>query len=145
MGAGRTTGRRRLDDRRDGLKIVTSAKAAAFIHERGGQVWVWLDPRRGLVGSYVWLEAHTAPPGTSRETSFTRSSRRPHRFKVTEADRIKVHYDWGRLDPPEELHFDVKGWRSGTRHLEAYWNGCVFAGEDVPPPGGMAGSGAEKR
>ena len=116
------------------MKIVTSPKADAFIRERGGKVWVWLDPRRGLIGSFVWLEAHTEPPRSSRRSSFTRSSRQPHRFRKLESDRIEVHYDWGRLDPPDELHLDVKGWRSGTRRLAAYWNGCVFAGEDVPAP-----------
>ena len=116
------------------MKIVTSEKASAFIGERGGHVWVWLDPRRGLVGSFVWLEAHCEPPRSSRRSSFTRSSRRPHRFKTTGSDGLTVHYDWGRLDPPDELQFDVKGWRKATHRLEAYWNGCVFAGDDVPPP-----------
>ena len=50
------------------MKIVTTPAAAAFIEERGGKVWVWLDPRRGLVGSYVWLEAHCEPPGSSRRS-----------------------------------------------------------------------------
>jgi hypothetical protein len=117
------------------MKIVTSERASAFIHERGGQVWVWLDPRRGLVGSFVWLEAHCEAPRSSRRSSFTRSSRRAHRFRQQESDGLTVHYDWGRLEPPDELHLDVKGWRKGTRRLEAYWNGCVFAGEDIPAPG----------
>ena len=115
------------------MKIVTSPRAAEHIRERGGAVWVWLDPRRGLVGSYVWLEAHCEPPGTSRETKFTRSSRRPHRFKQLEADGIDIHYDWGRLDPPEELHLDLRGLKN--KRVEAYWNGCIFAGEDIDPPG----------
>ena len=114
--------------------VVTSEKADAFIRERGGDVWVWLDPRRGLVGSYVWLEAHCAPPRSSRQTSFTRSSRQPHRFRTINRGDLTVHVDFGRLEPPDELHFDVKGWRKRTRRLEAYWNGCVFAGDDVPPP-----------
>jgi hypothetical protein len=116
------------------MKIVTTAKADAFIAERGGKVWVWLDPRRGVVGSYVWLEAHCAPPRSSRQTKFTRSSRRPHRFRSLDIGSAQIHYDWGNLDPPDEVHFDVKGWRKRTRRLEAYWNGCVFAGPDVPAP-----------
>ena len=116
------------------MKIVTTGEADAFIAERGGQVWVWLDPRRGLVGSYVWLEAHCEPPGASRRSRFTRSSRRPHRFKVQDADGIQVNYAFARLDLPEELHFDVRGMRNKTKRLEAYWNGCVFAGPDVPAP-----------
>jgi hypothetical protein len=116
------------------MEILTSPKAAAYIAEHGGSVWVWLDPHRGIVGSYVWLEAHAEPPRSSRRTSFTRSSRRPHRFKEVEQDGVVVHYDFGRLDPPEELHLDLKGLRKNTRRLEAYWNGFVFVGDDVPPP-----------
>jgi hypothetical protein len=121
------------------MQIVTTERADAFIADRGGHVWVWLDPHRGVIGAYVWLEAHCEPPRTSRETKFSRSSRRPHRFRTLETPAFDVHYDWGPLDPPEELHFDVRGWRKGTRRLEAYWNGCVFAGPDVPAPGRAAG------
>jgi hypothetical protein len=116
-----------------GMKIVTSPKAAGFISEQGGKVWVWLDPRRGLVGSFVWLEAHTEPPGASRKTKFTRSSRRPHRFATIEAEGIEVHYDWGRLDPPDELLLELKG--IVNKHLEAYWDGCVFVDQAAPMPG----------
>ena len=45
-----------------------------------------------------------------------------------------VHYAFGNLSEPEELHFDRKGWRRGTYRLEAYWNGSVFVGDDIPPP-----------
>jgi hypothetical protein len=113
-------------------KVVASPKVAAYIREHGGEVWVWLDPHRCLVGSYIQLETHTEPPGTSRKTRITRSARRPHRFRDVPADGFTVHFDHGRMDPPEELHFDLKGLR--TKRVEAYWNGCVFAGDDVTPP-----------
>jgi hypothetical protein len=116
------------------VKVVPTPRAADFVAERGGKVWVWLDPRRGLVGSHVWLEAHCEAPGSSKRSSFTRSSRRPHRFRVSEDAGIEVHHDFGRLDPPDELHLDVKGWTGGTRRLEAYWNGVIFVGEDIEPP-----------
>ncbi|MGA9161881.1 MAG: hypothetical protein WB297_13590 [Actinomycetota bacterium] len=116
------------------MKIVATPRAAEYIREQGGAVWVWLDPHRGLVGSHVWLEAHCEPPGSSRRTKFTRASRRPHRFERMEQDGFVIHYAFGNLSEPEELHFDRKGWRPGTYRLEAYWNGSVFVGDDVPPP-----------
>jgi hypothetical protein len=127
------------------MKIVTTPAAASFIAERGGEVWVWLDPRRGLVGSFVWLEAHCEPPGTSRRSSFTRSSKRPHTFKVEEGAGVEVHYAFARMKPPDELHFDVKGIRNKTKRLEAYWNGCIFAGEDVDLAGTWDPPAARKR
>jgi hypothetical protein len=116
------------------VKIVVTDRARRFIDDRGGAIWVWLDPRRGLVGSYVWLEAHAEPPRATSRSSFTRSSRRPHRFRDFEGDGVEVHADFGRLEPPEELHIDVRGWVN--KRLEAYWNGSVFVGPDVVPPAG---------
>ena len=115
------------------MKLVVSERARTYIAEHGGGVWVWLDPHRGIVGSYVWLEAHAEPPRSSRKTKFTRASRRPHRFRSLQTEGVELHYDFGAMDPPEELHLDVKGWRKGTRRLEAYWNGVIFVGPDVPP------------
>ena len=116
------------------MKIVMTPRAASYVRERGGSAWVWLDPHGGLIGSYVWLEAHAEPPGASRRTKFTRASRRPHRFRQVDHEGIAIHYDFGRMDPPDELHLDRKGWRKGTHRLEAYWNGSVFVDDDVPPP-----------
>jgi hypothetical protein len=116
------------------VKVVTTDRATGYIRERGGHLWVWLDPHRCLVGSYVYLEAHTEPAGTSRETKFTRSSRRPHSFGTLAAGGFDLHYDWGRLDPPEELHIDLRGWVN--KRVEAYWNGCVFVDTGVPRPAG---------
>jgi hypothetical protein len=118
------------------MKLVVSDRAAGYIRDHGGEIWVWLDPHRGLVGSHVWLETHCEPPRSSRRSSFTRSSRRPHRFRTITAEDLTVHFDFGRMDPPDELHVDRKGWRKGTHRLESYWNGSIFVGEDVPPPGG---------
>jgi hypothetical protein len=123
----------------DEMKLVVTTRAREFVAARGGNVWVWLDPRRGPVGSYVWLEAHCEPPRSSRRSSFTRSSRRPHRFEKTDAEGLTVHYDFGRVTPPAELHLDLKGLRAKTRRIEAYWNGSVFVGEDVPAPSPDAG------
>ena len=117
------------------MELVVSDEARTYITDRGGSVWVWLDPHRGIVGSHVWLEAHPEPPRSSRRSKFTRASRRPHRFRSVETEGVTVHYDFGRMESPEELHLDRKGWRKGTHRLEAYWNGCVFVGDDIPAPG----------
>ena len=117
------------------MKLVVSDRAASYIAERGGSAWVWLDPHRGLVGSHIYLEAHAEPPRTSRRTSFTRSSRRPHRFETMVGRGDHAALRLRRLTPPEELHLDRKGWRRGTHRLEAYWNGSIFVGDDIPAPG----------
>jgi hypothetical protein len=49
------------------------------------------------------------------------------------ADGFELHFDFGRVEAPDELHFDRKGWRRGTYRLEAYWNGSVFV-DDPPMP-----------
>jgi hypothetical protein len=87
------------------------------------------------VGSHIYLEAHAEPPRTSRRTTFTRSSRRSHRFETMTAEGITLHFDFGRMEAPAELHLDRKGWRAGTHRLEAYWNGSIFVGDDIPAPG----------
>ena len=73
-----------------------------------------------------------APAGVPRSPGVLE---RPHRFKVLEGAGIELHYDFGRMKPPEEVHLDVKGLRNKTKRLEAYWNGSVFAGPDIPAPG----------
>jgi hypothetical protein len=79
------------------------------------------------------LEVATEPPGTSRKTKFTRASRRPHRFRRVEDAGFDLHVDFGRRDPPEELHLELKGWTN--KRIEAFWNGCVFVDDDVTLPG----------
>ena len=116
------------------MKIVASSGAEAYVREHGGRVWIWLDPHRALVGSYVWLEAHCEPPGASRRTKFTRASRRPHRFLTLQVDGMEILYDFGRMPEPDEIHLDRKGWHRRTHRLEAYWNGSVFV-DDPPMPG----------
>jgi hypothetical protein len=116
------------------MRIVTTARAAEYIGANGGNVWVWLDPHRGIVGSHVWLETHCEPPRSSRRSTFTRASRRPHRFRSLEHHGLVLHYHYGNLTEPDEIHVARKGWRRGSYRLEAYWNGSVFVGDDIPPP-----------
>jgi hypothetical protein len=124
------------------MKVLTTPQAARHILERGGNLWIWLDPHRGLIGSYVGLEAHTEPPGASRQTRFTRSSRRPHRFSRQDVGDYVLHYDFGRMDMPEEVQVELRGWVN--KRVEAFWNGCVFV-DDVPPLPDQAAFDVRKR
>lgn len=117
------------------MNVVVTDRALDFINRRGGAVWVWLWAQRGPVSGWFELEAHCEPPGTSRETKFTRASRRSHRFKALDAEGITVHYDFGRMEEPKELHLDRKGLRKRTHRVEAFWNGSIFIDADLPPPG----------
>ncbi len=46
-------------------------------------------------------------------------------FRTVDVEGFELFFDPGRLDPPDELHFEIKGWRK--KRVEAYWNGCAFA------------------
>lgn len=80
----------------------------------------------------MYLEAHCEPPGTSRETKFSRSSRRPHSFRVTSSDGIEVLTDFGKLSMPDELHLEQRGWVN--KRIEAFWNGCIFVVDESMEP-----------
>lgn len=115
------------------MKIVASDAAADLIRERGGGLWVWIDPHTWVGGTvYTYLQTATERPGTSRATKRLRAARRPHRFHDYELDGYTVHFAYGTFGEPEELHLEVK--RFPRRRVEAYWNGAVFVGEDIPPP-----------
>ncbi len=117
------------------MKIVTTPAADAFIAERGGRVWVWLDPRRGLVGLLRLAGGALRAAGQQPARPSSPGARNVRTgSRCTPGAGVEVHYDFGRLELPDEVHFDVKGFRNKTKRLEAYWNGCVFAGPDVPAP-----------
>src|SRR2546428_13507977 len=100
------------------MKIVTTPKAVEYIAANGGKVWVWLDPRRGLVGSYVWLESHAEPPGASRRSRVPRGSQRPHRFSNPTDAGLGGPPDFGGPGPPEGLPFHLKGRTQGPQRLQ---------------------------
>ncbi len=114
------------------MKIVADDAALDFVREHGGRLWVWIDPHQGVGGGYTYLVASTAPPGATRQTRM-RSSRRATWFKTTRDRGIEVLLYPGSFQVPEELHLEMKGRRRDR--IEAYWNGCVFVGDDIPVPG----------
>lgn len=116
-----------------GVKIVASDDAAAFIRSNGGTLWVWLDPHTWVGGvAYTYLQCATEPPGATKATRRLRAARRSHTFHRYEAEGYAVEFAYGTFGEPEELHLELK--RIPKRHVEAYWNGAVFVGEDIPPP-----------
>lgn len=107
------------------MDIVASDELVAYVRARGGRVHVWLDRARCCSGAITYLGAGVGAPGPSRWTDT------PHRFRPFPADGFEVLLDPGRLQPPAELHLELKGRR--RPRIEAYWNGCIFAGDDVDP------------
>jgi hypothetical protein len=115
------------------VKIVASDEAADFICRNGGRLWVWLDAHTWVGGMvYVYLQSALEPPGATKATRRLRAARRAHRFHVFEGEGFEVHLEYGTFGPPEELHLELK--RFPRRRVEAYWNGAVFVGDDIPPP-----------
>ena len=114
-----------------GVKIVTEGDVAGFVGAAGGSLWVWLDPHGGLGGpALIYLDAATERPGTTKATRRMRSARRPHRFKIFEADGFEVLFDPGKFDLPKELHLVMK--RFPKTHVEAFWDGKIFVDADLP-------------
>ena len=116
-----------------GVEIVASPEAADHIRAHGGTLWVWLDPHT-WVGAmvYTYLQCATEYPGSTRATKRLRAARRSHVFHTYEAEGFTVEFEYGIFGPPQELHLAMK--RIPKRRVEAYWNGAVFVGEDIPPP-----------
>jgi hypothetical protein len=115
------------------MELKVGPGVAEHVQARGGRLWIWLDPHPGLGGvTTTFLLCATERPGATKTTRRLRSARRPHRFTTHEAPGIDVSFDAGWMDPPEELHLELK--RFPRTRVEAYWNGAIFAGEDVPPP-----------
>jgi hypothetical protein len=115
------------------MKIVASEEAASYLRDHGGKLWVWLDPHAWVGGTvYTYLQTALEPPGASRATRRLRAARRSHRFHAFEGEGFEVHLEYGRFGPPEELHLELKRWP--RRRVDAYWNGAVFVGDDIPPP-----------
>lgn len=100
------------------MRIVASPAAEDHIARRGGQLWVWVQPRR-CCGGPAFLEAATDPPQHLRRGV-------PTRFDRVEGGAFVVHLAHGNLAVPDELHVELHGRRRPQIH--AYWNGCAYVG-----------------
>ncbi len=95
------------------MRVLASPEAVAFIRDRGGSLFVWADRALCCTGELTFLEASTDSPGAERS------------FRRLSGGDFDLFFDAGARDLPDELHLDVKGWR--TRKIRAYWNGCAYA------------------
>jgi hypothetical protein len=94
------------------MRALVTPAASDLVREHGGRLYVWPDVKACCGGAMTLLLTASQPePG--------------RRFERVEAEGFELWFDPGNLAPPEELHLDVKGWR--TKRVQAYWNGCVFA------------------
>lgn len=113
------------------MKVVAGEGVVEFVNERGGTLWVWLDPHGGLGGpALIYLDAATERPGSTRATRRMRSARRKHFFKTYEAEGFELLFDHGKFDAPDELHLVVK--RFPKRRVDAFWDGKIFVDADLP-------------
>ena len=74
----------------------------------------------------VWLDRHACCGGTVTYLA-TGSEPEPGRdFERIDVEGFDLFFDPGRMRPPNDLVLDVRG-RRRRKHVEAYWNGCIFA------------------
>ena len=115
------------------VKIVADPRSVEHITSNGGRLWIWLDGHIAFGGVQpIYLATATERPGATRRTRRMRSARRPHRFRAFEGSGYDLLLDAGTFELPEELHLVFKRWPRA--HVDAYWNGAIFVGDDIPPP-----------
>lgn len=96
------------------MNVVVGSGVRDLVLERGGRLFVWADRARCCGGGVTYLSADSEPP------------REPHAFRALTLQGFELEFDGGRLGDPDELQLEVRGRR--RKRVEAYWNGCVFAG-----------------
>ena len=96
------------------MNVIVGTGVRELVRERGGRLFVWVDRPRCCSGGAIYLSAGNDRPPER------------HRFGTTSLDGFELAFDGGRLGDPDELVLEVRGRR--RKHVEAYWNGCVFAG-----------------
>jgi hypothetical protein len=94
------------------MKVVAGAGVGEFVHERGGRLFVWTDRQRCCAAGVTYLSARSERPPD------------PHVFRPVAAEGFELLFDGGRLGTPGVLNLEVRGRR--RKHVEAYWDGCVF-------------------
>ena len=94
------------------MKVLAPPDVVELVRQRGGRLFVWIDAQR-CCGPVTYLKTSWEPPKKGR------------RFTSVAAEGFELFLDPGRFDLPDEIQFEVKGWR--TKRVDGYWNGCVWA------------------
>jgi hypothetical protein len=101
-----------IGERLTDMHVIAGKEVAELIHDQGGDLFVWTDPHRCCSGTMTYLKS-AATPASGR------------RFARYDVGGFVLWFDGGAMEPPDELHLEVKGWKK--KRIEAYWNGCAFA------------------
>ena len=91
------------------MRVVASPEAVAFVRERGGRLFLW-PQRSACCRSVTWLDSSTEP---DPDREFRRVL--THGFELY----VPTH-----MREPEELEIGLR--RFPRRHIEGYWDGCVW-------------------
>ena len=93
------------------VRVVAEPEAAAFIRERGGQLFVWATSHRCCRGRFTLLDSSTEQrPGAA--------------YRRLNAAGFDLFLDTSIRTMPDELQVTLHKWP--RRHVEVYWNGCAW-------------------
>jgi len=95
------------------MRVIADPRVSAFVSDHGGRLFVRTDRRRCCSGGMTYLAAALEPEAA-----------RSH-YRRIEVDGFELWFAHGRTRSPDELHLEIRGRRHP--HVEAYWNGCLFA------------------
>jgi hypothetical protein len=112
------------------VRVLASPEAVAFVRERGGAVFVWVEELK-TQGRVRYLEASTESPGAER--SFVR---------LVGGD-FALFLDAGGLELPDRLDLELRGRR--RKRLRATWNGATFAADPRPTDRGPTSASDDGR
>ena len=91
------------------MRVVASEEAVAFVRERGGRLFLW--PQSTGYCCPGWRLHTSTEPDPARE------------FHRVPADGFELYLPV-HMREPKELELEVR--RFPRRHVEGYWDGCVW-------------------
>ena len=96
------------------MQVEISREAEDLVRDRGGRLWVWsARPPVCCWGTPAYMHAATEPPPGLAG------------FGVVPHDSIEIWFRAAAGRVPGVLQICLRGRR--RPHVEAYWDGCVYA------------------